>query len=84
MSRRARVSTHLTARVRAWFGLTQTELALYLGVSPMQVSHLDGGSRALSAEVRTALLPLVQQLPPETELLATLAAPPRRPRRLPQ
>lgn len=76
MSRRARTSTHLTARVRAWFGLTQTELALYLGVSPMQVSHLDGGSRALSPEVLAALLPLVQQLPPEAALLAALAPAP--------
>jgi|GEM_PF-714799 len=76
MPRPARASTHVTARVRAWFGLSQTELALYLGVSPMQVSHLNGGSRALSAGVLAALLPLVQQLPPEAELLAALAPPP--------
>jgi len=73
MPRPARPSTHFAARVRAWFGLSQAELALYLGVSPMHVSHLEAGSRALSPELRVALLPLVQQLPPEAELLAALA-----------
>ncbi|MBT2559573.1 helix-turn-helix transcriptional regulator [Hymenobacter sp. ISL-91] len=54
----------LIARVRAWFGLTQAELALYLGSSPPLVRDLETGRRPLSAAVRTALLPLLLQLPP--------------------
>ncbi|AMR27013.1 hypothetical protein A0257_07755 [Hymenobacter psoromatis] len=83
MPRRARPSAHLLARVRAWFGLSQAELALYLGISPALLSSLEGGSRALSATVRAALLPLLPHLPaaPEpapapTAALAVGTAPP--------
>ena len=54
----------LIARVRAWFGLTQAELALYLGVSPPLVRALESGRRPLTPAVRVALLPLLLQLPP--------------------
>jgi len=74
MPRRAWISTSPAAQVRAWFGLRQDELALYLGVSPGMVRHLESGRRALSADVLAALLPLVQHLPSEAELLAALAA----------
>ena len=63
MPRRALPSTRLAARVRAWFGLTQDELALYLGVSPALVRHLESGRRALSTGVQPALLTLFVQLP---------------------
>ncbi|WP_092770359.1 helix-turn-helix domain-containing protein [Hymenobacter actinosclerus] len=54
----------LIARVRAWFGLTQAELALYLGISAPLVRDLESGRRPLSAAVRVVLLPLLLQLPP--------------------
>ena len=63
MPRRAASSTALTARVRAWFGLTQAELALYLGVSPALVRGIETGQRALTSAVLSALLPLAHHLP---------------------
>ncbi|RIY13831.1 helix-turn-helix domain-containing protein [Hymenobacter rubripertinctus] len=54
----------LVARVRAWFGLTQAELALYLGISPSLVRDLETNRRPLTPAVRAALLPLLLQLPP--------------------
>ena len=69
MPRRSAPSVSLVARVRAWFGLRQAELALFLGVSPALVQHLESGQRALTAGVVQALAPLLLHLP------ATLAAP---------
>ena len=63
MPRRAAPSTHLIARVRAYFGLQQAELALYLGVSPVTVQAIESGRRALTSELFLALRPLVQLLP---------------------
>ncbi|GAA4356794.1 hypothetical protein GCM10023185_20940 [Hymenobacter saemangeumensis] len=63
MPRRAAPSTHLLARIRAWFGLTQAELALYLGVSPELVNAVEAGRRALTSALLAALLPLTSQLP---------------------
>ncbi|MGY3089824.1 transcriptional regulator with XRE-family HTH domain [Hymenobacter sp. UYAg731] len=57
-------STSLVVRVRAWFGLAQAELALYLGISPPLVRDLESNRRALTPAVRAALLPLLLQLPP--------------------
>ncbi|SDY58117.1 helix-turn-helix domain-containing protein [Hymenobacter psychrophilus] len=54
----------LIARVRAWFGLGQAELALYLGISPPLVRDLETERRPLTPAVRAALLPLLLQLPP--------------------
>ncbi|MBT9392346.1 helix-turn-helix transcriptional regulator [Hymenobacter sp. NST-14] len=54
----------LVARVRAWFGLSQAELALYLGISPPLVRDLETNRRPLTPAVRAALLPLLLQLPP--------------------
>lgn len=64
MARRAAFSTSLIARVRAWFGLAQAELALYMGISPPLIRDLETNRRALTPAVRTALLPLLLQLPP--------------------
>ena len=63
MSRRARSSTNLLVRVRAWFGLSQEELALYLGSSPALVRSVETGRRALSPELLLALRPLLLHLP---------------------
>lgn len=65
MPRRARPSTHLLARVRAWFGLRQNELALYLGMSHDVVQGIESGRRAFTLPVREAVLPLLPHLPPE-------------------
>ncbi|MDO7876795.1 helix-turn-helix transcriptional regulator [Hymenobacter sp. ASUV-10] len=74
MARRARPSLHLLARVRAWLGLRQQELALYLGVSPDLVRRIESGERAFTLPVREAVLPLLPHLPPEGTALD--AAPP--------
>ncbi|MGI4870113.1 MAG: helix-turn-helix domain-containing protein [Janthinobacterium lividum] len=63
MARRAASPTTLIARVRAHFGLSQAQMALYLGVSEPQAQHLESGRRALTAAVRPALLPLLPHLP---------------------
>ena len=57
-------STSLITRVRAWFGLVQADLALYLGISPPLVRDIESNRRALTPAVRAALLPLLLQLPP--------------------
>ncbi|MDJ0366559.1 helix-turn-helix transcriptional regulator [Hymenobacter sp. H14-R3] len=69
--------THPPAHVRAWFGLSQAELALDLGITSAMLSSLEGGSRALSAAVRPALLPLLPHLPtaPEPAPAPTAALP---------
>ena len=64
MARRSRPSTNVLARVRAWFGLDQEALALYLEASPALVGSIETGRRALTTEIFTALRPLVQHLPP--------------------
>ncbi|WP_046244721.1 helix-turn-helix domain-containing protein [Hymenobacter terrenus] len=75
MSRRAVPSTSLVARVRAWFGLRQEQLALYLGVSPALVRALETGRRSLTADVLQALLPLVAHLPAAPPVPEVEAAP---------
>lgn len=64
MPRRPAVSDSLVARVRAWFGLHLADLALYLGVSKALTHAIESGRRPLTPAVRTALLPLLLQLPP--------------------
>ena len=73
MPRRAASSTHQLARVRAWFGLTRPELALYLGVSDDLVGLIEAGRRRLTAPGQVALLPLLLQLPPPEAQAAALA-----------
>jgi DNA-binding transcriptional regulator YiaG len=48
MPRRIPSSTNLLARVRAWFGLDQAALALYLGVSLELIRSVETGRRALT------------------------------------
>ena len=64
MPRRSAPSVSLVARVRAWFGLRQAELARFLTVSPALVQHIESGQRALTSEVTLALLPLLPHIPP--------------------
>ena len=63
MARRSASSDSLLARVRAWFGLSLRELALYLGVSQSLVHAIETNQRPLTSAVRVALLPLLLQLP---------------------
>jgi DNA-binding XRE family transcriptional regulator len=77
MPRRITPSTNLLARVRAWFGLDQAALALYLGVSLQLVRSIETGRRALTTDLFLTLRPLVQQLPPaEATAPAPAALPP--------
>ena len=73
MPRRALPPTNLLARTRAWFGLDQTALALYLGLSHGLVHSIEAGRRALTTEVFMALRPLVQHLPPAEAPVAPAA-----------
>jgi DNA-binding transcriptional regulator YiaG len=56
-------SDSVVAAVREHFGLSQQEIAAWLGIVQAQASHLETGRRALSPEAAAALAPLVAQLP---------------------
>jgi transcriptional regulator with XRE-family HTH domain len=72
------------AAVRQHFGLSQEEMAGWLGLSKAQAGHLETGQRALSPAAAEALAPLLRQVPavgpaaPPTLRLASAApaAPP--------
>ncbi len=77
MARRAIPSTNLLSRVRVWFGLQQTEMALYLGVSPELVRAIEAGRRKPTTPLLLALRPLLPHLPPaEAAGALPLTAPP--------
>ena len=61
---RAIPSNTFEAIVRAHFGLTQTELARYLGVSAGLVAHLEVNRRRATPAMNKRLLRLAQLLPP--------------------
>ncbi|WP_400193186.1 helix-turn-helix domain-containing protein [Hymenobacter sp. B81] len=69
MPRRALPSPHLLARIRTWFGLRQSDLALYLGITQQLAQGIEAGRRRLTTAVGEALLPLARQLPPSADLL---------------
>jgi transcriptional regulator with XRE-family HTH domain len=52
----------LVGRIRKYFGLDQAALALYLGVSPALVQHLENGRRRLTGDIFTTLQPLAAQV----------------------
>ncbi len=76
MPRRATPSTNLLSRARVWFGLQQTEMALYLGVSPELVRAIEAGRRNLTPDVLLALRPLLPHLPPAEAAAAPAPLPP--------
>lgn len=82
MPRRSLTSTNLLARVRAWFGLDQSEMALYLGMSPAFIKSVESGRRGLTTTLLLALRPLLLHLPP-AEAPAETAAPTAYPPGLP-
>lgn len=57
-------SNSLEAAIREHFGLTQAELARYLGVSRGQVAHVEAGRRHLRYPYYQRLWPLAKLLPP--------------------
>ena len=64
MSRRAYPSRSLAAAVRAHFGLTQAELAAFLGVSRALVARAEAGTKTLGSGPDQRLQVLARQLPP--------------------
>lgn len=63
---RGYVSTEsITGRLRAYFGISQSEMALFLGVSDSMAGHFDTKRRPLDHDRLMRLLPLVQQVPAE-------------------
>jgi transcriptional regulator with XRE-family HTH domain len=74
---RTSFSDSLLTRVRHYFGISQEELARYLGVSGSLLSLLESGQRAFSPEVAEQVAVLEQQLLPANTPLAPadLAAP---------
>ncbi|MBT2558532.1 helix-turn-helix transcriptional regulator [Hymenobacter sp. ISL-91] len=63
MPQKAIPSNTLAAAVRAYLGLTQEQLADYLGVSRGQVAHVEAGRRPLRAEAACLLRRLAALLP---------------------
>ncbi|MDB5270639.1 MAG: DNA-binding transcriptional regulator, XRE-family domain, partial [Hymenobacter sp.] len=64
MPRSAIPSTSAEAAVRAHFGLSQQELARYLGVSAGFITHLEAGRKATPAAQALRLTRLARLLPP--------------------
>jgi len=76
-------SNSLLVAIRTHFGLTQLELARYLGISPQQVAHLEAGRRRSTPAATLRLTRLARLLPsPEgagPEAPAATYAPPAAP-----
>ncbi|MCB2408210.1 helix-turn-helix domain-containing protein [Hymenobacter lucidus] len=64
MSRRAYPSNTLAAAVRRHFGLTQVELAAFVGVSQQQLARVEAGRKQLGPGPDQRLQVLARQLPP--------------------
>ncbi|MDQ2773267.1 MAG: helix-turn-helix domain-containing protein, partial [Bacteroidota bacterium] len=64
MSRRAYPSRSLSAAVRVHFGLSQAELATFLGVSRTLVARAEAGTKAFGPGPDQRLQVLARQLPP--------------------
>ncbi|GAB3829178.1 helix-turn-helix domain-containing protein [Hymenobacter jeollabukensis] len=63
MPQKAIPSATLTAAVRAYLGLSQLELARFLGVTRGQVAHVEAGRKLLGPESRCRLSQLADLLP---------------------
>ncbi|TGE15585.1 hypothetical protein [Hymenobacter elongatus] len=68
--------------MRTWFGLGQSEMALYLGVSPTLIHSIETERRGLTTNLLLALRPLLLHLPP-VGVPAETPAPTSRPPGLP-
>ncbi|MBO2008140.1 helix-turn-helix domain-containing protein [Hymenobacter negativus] len=63
MARKSIPSTTLVQTVRHYFGLQQSELAAYLGVTAAFIGHLEAGRKVLPSQVLLRLAPLAAWLP---------------------
>ena len=63
MSYPANPATTPEAAIRTWYGLSQQQLARYLGVSAAFVGHLEAGRKALPLALAARLRPLAQGVP---------------------
>jgi transcriptional regulator with XRE-family HTH domain len=63
MARSAVSTGSVVTDVRQYFGLSQQDLAAWLGVTQTQASHLETGRRSLNPATAEALAPLVAHLP---------------------
>lgn len=81
MPRKSIPSATLVQAVRRYFGMQQSELAAYLGVTAAFVGHVEAGRKVLSGRVLLRLNPLAVHLPPEAEMTAppATALPPAAP-----
>lgn len=68
--------------MRRYFGLSQQELSLFLDVGKAIIGHIESGRRDLTLTLRLRLFPLTRHLPasphipPDDELLPTMAPAP--------
>lgn len=74
MPRSAAPSFGLLARLRQFYGLSQTELAALLGLSGAQLSRLEAGHQAISPAVAARLAPFLAPLDALAETPAAAAA----------
>ena len=74
MANTSRYFNSTAGAVRQYFGLSQLELASWLGVSKMDVGHLEAGRRNLSPATAEALAPLLRHLPPPAPAKLQLAS----------
>ncbi|WP_413775157.1 helix-turn-helix domain-containing protein [Hymenobacter weizhouensis] len=63
MPQKAIPSTTLAAAVREYLGLSQVQLAVYLGLTRGQIAHVEAGRRLLRGEASQRLRELAQLLP---------------------
>lgn len=64
MGRKANYSNNEVAVVRRHFGLTQDEMARFVGVSPQMIAHVEAGRRAFNGWPSMRLIPFFVLLPP--------------------
>jgi transcriptional regulator with XRE-family HTH domain len=78
MPRSAAPSFSLLARLRRFYGLSQTELAALLGLSGAQLSRLEAGQQAISPAVATRLAPFLAPLEAPAEAARAGLTPPQK------
>ena len=76
MPRRSFPSTNPFAQVRAYYGITQRELAAYLGITEPTLNHFEANRRLPTRTVLERLAPLAQQMQPAATDAPLPTAPP--------
>jgi hypothetical protein len=75
MARRRGASTSLVGRVRAWFGLGQADLALYLGISAPLVRGLAGAHKTMLLTAVAYNFKKLLKYRPQRQVSLTVALP---------